>query len=172
MVNLSTKERFLLQDEKEQEQLCVDKYTDYASKANDPELKQLFSQLAQKEQEHLNSINQILTGVVPNINAQQGQQGQQAQQNQMQQQVNFQPQSMQEPNVNFGMTNSYDQHDKMLCTDSLSTEKFVSSTYNTAIFEFRDKNIRQVLNHIQKEEQEHGEKIYNYMASHGMYQVQ
>ena len=35
-----------------------------------------------------------------------------------------------------------------------------------------DKNVRQVLNHIQKEEQEHGEKIYNYMASHGMYQVQ
>ncbi|MGL5314170.1 MAG: spore coat protein [Peptostreptococcaceae bacterium] len=169
MVNLSTKERLLLQDEKEQEQLCVDKYTDYSSKANDPELKQLFSQLAQKEQEHLNSINQLLTGVVPNINAQQGQQNQQ---NPMQQQANFQPQFMQEPSINFGMPNTYDTHDKMLCTDSLSTEKFVSSTYNTAIFEFRDKNIRQVLNHIQKEEQEHGEKIYNYMASHGMYQVQ
>ena len=50
--------------------------------------------------------------------------------------------------------NNYNEHDKMLCSDSLSTEKFVSSTYNTAIFEFRDKNIRQVLNHIQKEEQE------------------
>ena len=72
--------------------------------------------------------------------------------------------------INFG-TNTYNEHDKMLCSDALSTEKFVSSTYNTAIFEFRDKNIRQVLNHIQKEEQEHGEKIFNYMSSHGMYQV-
>ena len=92
----------------------------------------------------------MLNGVVPNINQQQNEQ--------------------QAPiNLN---SNNYNEHDKMLCSDSLSTEKFVSSTYNTAIFEFRDKNIRQVLNHIQKEEQEHGEKIYNYMASHGMYQVQ
>ncbi|WP_334307029.1 spore coat protein [Intestinibacter bartlettii] len=29
--------------------------------------------------------------------------------------------------------------------------------------------MRQVLNHIQKEEQEHGEEIYNYMNKHGMY---
>ena len=139
MVNLSTKERMLLEDEKSHEQLCVDKYNEYSNKAHCPELKNLFSQLAQKEQQHLDSINQLLNGIVPNIN--------------------------------FG-TNTYNEHDKMLCNDSLSTEKFISSTYNTAIFEFRDKNVRQVLNHIQKEEQEHGEKIYNYMASHGMYQVQ
>ena len=45
----------------------------------------------------------------------------------------------------------------------------IHSTYDTTIFEFRDANARQVLNHIQKEEQEHGEKIYNYMSQHGMY---
>ena len=150
MINLSTKERMLLEDEKSHEQLCIDKYNEYSNKASCPELKNLFSQLAQKEQKHLDSINQLLNGVVPNINQQQNEQ--------------------QAPiNLN---SNNYNEHDKMLCSDSLSTEKFVSSTYNTAIFEFRDKNIRQVLNHIQKEEQEHGEKIYNYMASHGMYQVQ
>ena len=92
-------------------------------------------------------------------------------QQQQQQQNSNQSQSTQQPKLNIS-NNSYDKHDKMLCSDSLSTEKFVSSTYNTAIFEFRDKNIRQILNHIQKEEQEHGEQIYNYMASHGMYQVQ
>jgi len=150
MINLSTKERMLLEDEKSHEQLCVDKYNEYSNKASCPELKNLFSQLAQKEQKHLDSINQLLNGVVPNINQQQNEQ--------------------QAPiNLN---SNNYNEHDKMLCSDSLSTEKFVSSTYNTAIFEFRDKNIRQVLNHIQKEEQEHGEKFYNYMASHGIYQVQ
>jgi len=150
MINLSTKERMLLEDEKSHEQLCIDKYNEYSNKASCPELKNLFSQLAQKEQKHLDSINQLLNGVVPNTNQQQNEQ--------------------QAPiNLN---SNNYNEHDKMLCSDSLSTEKFVSSTYNTAIFEFRDKNIRQVLNHIQKEEQEHGEKIYNYMASHGMYQVQ
>ena len=142
MINLSIKERMLLEDEKSHEQLCVDKYNEYSNKAYCPELKNLFSQLAQKEQQHLDSINQLLNGIVPN----------------------------QSP-INLG-SNTYNEHDKMLCNDSLSTEKFISATYNTAIFEFRDKNVRQVLNHIQKEEQEHGEKIYNYMASHGMYQVQ
>ena len=57
----------------------------------------------------------------------------------------------------------------MLCQDSLSGEKYVSSTYDAAIFEFRDTNARQILNHIQKEEQEHGEKIYNYMEQYRMY---
>lgn len=107
----------------------------------------------------------MLNGIVPNINQQPGGQ----QNNSNQQLVN--QQFINQSHINFG-TNTYNEHDKMLCNDSLSTEKFISSTYNTAIFEFRDKNVRQVLNHIQKEEQEHGEKIYNYMASHGMYQVQ
>ena len=160
MTNLSTKERMLLEDEKSHEQLCIDKYNEYSNKASCPELKNLFSQLDQKEQEHLNSINQLLNGIVPNVNQQQNGQ----QNNSIQQLTNQSP-------INSNV-NNYNEHDKMLCSDSLSTEKFVSSTYNTAIFEFRDKNIRQVLNHIQKEEQEHGEKIYNYMASHGMYQVQ
>jgi spore coat protein CotF len=33
-----------------------------------------------------------------------------------------------------------------------------------------DANIRQALNHIQKEEQQHGEGIFNYMQSKGYYQ--
>ena len=72
MVNLSTKERMLLEDEKSHEQLCVDKYNEYSNKAHCPELKNLFSQLAQKEQQHLDSINQLLNGIVPNINQQPG----------------------------------------------------------------------------------------------------
>ncbi|MDI9468160.1 MAG: spore coat protein, partial [Bacillota bacterium] len=56
--------------------------------------------------------------------------------------------------------------------DMLMTEKYVSSAYDTAIFEFTDSNVRQVLNHIQKEEQQHGEGLFNYMQSHGMYNPQ
>ena len=72
-------------------------------------------------------------------------------------------------NIFDNIIKTYNENDKMLCQDSLSTEKYVSSTYNTAIFEFSNTQIRQVLNHIQKEEQEHGQKIYNYMNQHGMY---
>lgn len=161
MVNLTTKERLLLEDEKSHETLCVSKYNDYSNRAKCQELKQLFSSLAQKEQQHLDSINQILNGSVPNVNS-----GNQNQQNQQMQQNSTLSMPNLENNVSSG---AYDENDKMLCQDTLSTEKYISATYNTAIFEFKDKNIRQVLNHIQKEEQEHGEQIYNYMDQHNMY---
>ena len=61
------------------------------------------------------------------------------------------------------------QNDAYLCSDALTTEKYVSSDYNISIFEFTENNIRDVLNHIQKEEQEHGKAIYDYMAQNGMY---
>lgn len=155
MVNLNQKETSLLQDQQKHEQLCVNKYTNYSNQAQDAELKQLFSTNAQQEQQHLDTINQLLNGQMPNTGGQQ------------QQQQNAQTQ-MPQPAVTAqaGFTN---QNDQALCEDMLSTEKYVSQTYNTAIFEFRDPNIRQVLNHIQKEEQEHGEKIYLYMESKGMY---
>ena len=170
MLNLNAKERMLLQDEKSHEELCIEKYNEYAEKACDSELKTLFTQLSQKEQQHLNTINQMLSGTVPNINAgQSGQQQQSNMQSQTQQQTSQPQQQQNAAGIASGQIQASFNHDKMLCQDSLSGEKFVSSTYNTTIFEFRDTNARQVLNHIQKEEQEHGEKIYNYMHQHGMY---
>lgn len=150
-MNLSQKERFLLEDQKSHEESCVEKYNEYASRAEDPQLKQLFKTYAQEEQEHLNTINQLLSGQVPNMN-QQGQQNQKQQNQQASSSINSQA-------------------DAMLCTDLLMTEKYVSGTYDTAIFEFRDPKIRDVLNHIQKEEQQHGEGIFKYMESKGMYTV-
>ena len=50
------------------------------------------------------------------------------------------------------------------------TEKYVSGTYDTAIFEFVDTRVRDLLNHIQKEEQQHGEAVFLYMQSKGLYQ--
>lgn len=152
MNQLTEKETLLLKDEKSHEELCIKKYTKSINEAHDPQLKQVFTEILNHEQQHLNSINSIMSGQVPNIN-----QGQQQQQKQ--------PQSSQNPT----QSGTFDANDADLCQDALTTEKYISSTYNTTIFEFRDPQIRQVLNHIQKEEQEHGEKIYQYMASHGMY---
>ena len=61
------------------------------------------------------------------------------------------------------------ENDCFLCTDLLATEKHASHLYDTCIFEFKDEGVRSVLNHIQKEEQEHGKKIYDYMAVNAMY---
>ncbi|MDO5011419.1 MAG: ferritin-like domain-containing protein, partial [Intestinibacter bartlettii] len=148
MLDLNTKEQGLLKDAKEHETLCIAKYKDHAEKTNCQELKNLFNSLASKEQQHLDTINQILNGTVPNMN-QNGGQNQSSVQN-TQSEFNL-------GNLQGQMQINYSETDKLLCQDALSTEKYVSSTYNTSIFEFRDKNIRQVLNHIQKEEQEHGE---------------
>ena len=52
--------------------------------------------------------------------------------------------------------------------DLLADEKHVSSLYNTSVFEFNDNSLRDTLNHIQKEEQQHGKMIYDYMSANYM----
>lgn len=151
-------------DQKSHEETCVDKYAKYANQAQDAQLKQLFNAYSAKEQEHLNTINQLLSGQVPSVGGQQNQ-GQQAQN---QQQMTSGTKSQTPPTVQ----GNFNQEDAKLCNDMLMTEKYVSGSYDTAVFEFRDTNVRQILNHIQKEEQQHGEGIFQYMQSHGMYQVQ
>ena len=151
MIALNQKETTLLQDEKKHEELCIKKYTSYANQAQDPQLKQMFDAHKQQEVQHLDTLNQLLSGQMPAQSSQQntGQQG-----TPVTEQLAAQP---------------FSKQDAELCEDLLSTEKYVSSTYNTAIFEFRDPGVRQILNHIQKEEQQHGEDIYLYMSSRGMY---
>jgi spore coat protein CotF len=157
---LSQKENQLLQDQKTHEKICIQKYQKYAQQASDPKLKQLFQSYAQQEQQHLNTIDSILNGQVPSMN--------QSQNNQSTQQS--QPSSTQAQSTT--TQSGASQADATLCTDMLMTEKYVSNAYDTAIFEFTDSNVRQALNHIQKEEQEHGEGIFNYLSSQNMYNVQ
>lgn len=61
--------------------------------------------------------------------------------------------------------------DSKILTDLLATEKYISGTYNVSVFETTDPRIRQSLQHIQQDEQKHGEKLFNYMQRTGMYQV-
>lgn len=157
---LSQKERMLLEDQKRHEQICVEKYANYANQAADSQLKQIFSANGQVEQEHLNSINQLLNGTIPQTGGQQGQGGQAS---------GGQAKGQARGGTSSG---SASKSDKDMCTDMLMTEKYVSGAYDTSIFEFQDTRVRDVLNHIQKEEQKHGEAISQYMISKGLYQVQ
>lgn len=173
-IQLSQKERMLLEEQKAHEELCIEKYKNYACQVQDPQLKQLFIDFAVAEQSHLDSINQLLAGQIPEVGqGQQGQQTPQAQQQmqlqekrrqQLQQQIQNQNQNQQ--NMGIGLDKAQTQQ---VCQDMLSTEKYISGTYDVTIFEFANPNARDVLNHIQKEEQQHGEGLYNYMSSHGMY---
>ncbi len=64
-MTLDQKEKDLLKDLKGQEKLCVDKYAKHASCAKDAQLKNLFTQISQNEQKHLDALTQIENGTVP-----------------------------------------------------------------------------------------------------------
>jgi len=173
-INLTVKERLLLEDQKEHEEICIKKYNSYAQRATDPQLKSIFTNHAKIEQEHLDSINQLLSGQVPSMGQQAGgsQQNSGMQSNAPQQAMGSQQsvqQNMQSTGYQMQNTSAVMSSDQSLCTDMLMTEKYVSGTYDTAIFEFKDTQVRDLLNHIQKEEQKHGEAIFKYMQSKGMY---
>ena len=147
---LTQKEATLIKDLKGQEQLCIDKYRKHAECAGDPQLKQLFTKLAGVEQEHLNTLNQIESGGTPPAGG------------------------AKQPEIPafsayYTAETPEKKQDCYLCTDLLTTEKHASGLYNTCVFEFGQTELRQVLNHIQTEEQQHGEQIYRYMKANGMY---
>lgn len=151
-MQLTQKETDLIKDLKGQEKLCVEKFTKYSSAAKDPQLKNLFTQLAQAEQRHLNTVTEIENGGTPQMGGGSG----------AQTQMTF--------TATYGAGNDQNkQDDCYLCSDALGTEKHVSSAYNISVFEFSDENLRNALNHIQKEEQEHGKMIYDYMQANNMY---
>lgn len=149
---LSQKETMILEDGKSQEDLCVKKYQSFATQAKDPELKSLFNKLANEEQHHLNIIDDLLKGKAPDLSHK------------------GKGEVATPINNNEKLTFSSPQ-DALLCSDLLATEKYVSGFYDTGVFEAANKPVRDALQHIQKEEQHHGELLFNYMNSNGMYNV-
>ena len=150
-MELTQKEMGLLTDMKGQEELCVEKYNKYAGLAKAEELKMLFSSMAKVEGNHLQTISSMMMGNVPTM-----------------------PSTLENSNNNNCTAVNYKsdadrQADAFLCRDMLATEKHASALYDTAIFEFKNPEARRTLNHIQAEEQQHGEQLYAYMSSNGMY---
>ena len=155
-VVLSLKERMILEDQKSHEQLCIEKYSNYSKLAKDSQLKQICNVNAQVERNHLDNLNQLLSGTMPQMNQQQNQK----------QNEKF------EPDTNITQSGGINMTDKDICSDLLMSEKYVSETYDKAIFEIKDTRVRDILNHIQKEEQGHGESITSFMGSKGMFSIQ
>jgi len=151
-MTLTQKETTLLSDLKSQEQLCIEKYGKYAEAAHDPELKTLFTNLRTNEQKHLDTITQILGGTEVKM-------------------PEASPSAVSaklECKVS-GASPAEKQNDAYLCRDALSMEKHVSGVYNTGVFEFSSPVLRDTLAHIQKEEQNHGEMLFNYLSCNNMY---
>lgn len=161
-ISLTQKETSLLKDLTSQEKLCIEKYAQYSSSACDSNLKNLFNTLKSREEQHLNTLNQISQGHVPQVGGSSSSSSS-SQSSTTSTISNIQPSTC---------PSDQKQKDCYLCQDALTTEKHVSSLYNTSVFEFVSPELRNVLNHIQKEEQEHGEAIFTYLKINNMYSPQ
>ena len=150
-MELTQKETSLLKDLKGQEELCVQKYGRYADDACDPCLKGLFSSIKSTEESHLQTIERILGGEEVST---------QTPPSAVSQRFVCQPGKC---------SPEQKKSDAYLCGDALAMEKHASSLYDVSIFEFSDPVLRDTLNGLQKEEQNHGQQIYDYMSANGLY---
>ena len=148
-MKLTQKETALLKDLAAQEQLCIAKYGHYAEIACSTELKALLEDLCTVEKGHYESICQLQNGTV-------------------------RPVKLPIKANNAHCVNAFYQdgqsaaNDAFICRDMLSSEKHASALYDTCVFEFTDPAARKLLNYIQSEEQQHGERIYAYLAANGI----
>ncbi len=149
-MTLTQKETTLLNDLKSQEQLCIDKYTEYESKACDPALKTIFGDIKKTEESHLSTVTRILGGEEVKMPSEA-------------------PPAKKAQCAESTCSLESKKADAYLCKDALATEKHVSSLYNVSIFEFSSPTLRDTLAHIQKEEQNHGQTLYSYMSTNNMY---
>lgn len=114
---LKEKERTVIQDLQTQEKSCIEKYGKYAQQARDPELKSLFQTLQKKEQEHYDSLSQVLSGTVPQVNCNDSD-GR-----------DYQPKAA----YTSVMSSEDKEHDAFLATDCIGTEKLISGEYNSDV---------------------------------------
>lgn len=149
---LKEKEKAAIKDLQTQEETCIKKYGKYSDEAKDPVLKGLFKTLQQKEQQHYDSLQQVLDGNVPSCDC------------------NDSDGEKYEPRATYdASSNNADKTaDNFLVTDCIATEKLVSSEYNTDVFVFGNAALRKLLADIQIEEQNHALMLYKYKMANGM----
>ena len=148
---LTEKQLAVAQDLLDQEKACVQKYEFYANQAKDTELRKLFTQIKEDEENHYNSINSLINGDPDS-------------------EVDTSPADEYMPHPTYGPMDESEnkKFDAFLCTDSIASEKYVSSAYDFNLFQFGDTKTRKLLNDIQTAEQNHAEMIYKYKVANGM----
>ena len=126
MVNLSSKEKFLLEGEKYQQQLAMDKFNDFTLHAKDDNLKTLFSNLSKIEESHLNLIDEMLQGKVPLINNKSIHPYYESNTFNSNNYLSVGGMMLTSLDNNY----SYEDGDKIICFDALTTEELLHYTYN------------------------------------------
>lgn len=149
-MKLNPKEQQLVNELKNQEELCVRKYNFYASQAKDPELKSLFKKISGYEQNHYDMLDSLSKGETPVIK------------------VRKPLAAKYEPRGVYSCDPASKEFDKFLCTDIIATEKYIATAYNNDLFYFASTDVRNVLNAIMTDEQNHAEMIWKYKVANKM----
>ena len=109
---MTKKEQSLLKDLQNEEKLCAEKYAKAAEAACDPALKTMLGQIAKAEQNHYDTVTDMLAGKVPAPAATQPKAAKQQ----------AAPRST--------ATRAGKKQDAYLLADLLATEKYVAAVYN------------------------------------------
>lgn len=155
MQTFTQKENMYLHDLKKHEEYGVKTLNKSIAEVEDQELRDLLTHLVDCESKHVTTLSDIMNGNVQMANSQRATDGDTSE-------YYNKPQ----PNTSEVLATPSDVD---ICFTLLNGSKFSSGMYNTAIFEFNNHEIRKILNHIQKEKQQTGEKIYNYLKSKNAY---
>lgn len=149
-MKLNEKETQLLTELKNQEDICIKKYDFYAQNAKSDDLVRLFNQLKGREEVHKEMITKMLDGKVPELKSKA-------------------PVAVEyEPTEYKKYDKASREFDNFLCTDSIATEKYVATDYNNDLFYFVSTDLRNLLNAIMTDEQNHAEMIYKYKSANKM----
>lgn len=151
-MTLKQKEKETLKDLRTQELSCAEKYQRYSGYAKDKELKNLFKTLEQRERTHYDSLGQALQGKCPAADC------------------NDESGELYAPKATYdaGTESENKKNDCFLATDCITSEKMISSEYNSDVFNFSQSDIRRLLADIQVEEQNHAEMLYKYKTVNSM----
>ncbi|MCK8825313.1 spore coat protein [Fuchsiella alkaliacetigena] len=161
-MQLTAKEKSQIKENITAEEICIQKYQAYANQAQDQEVADLFNNLADKERQHAQTLNDLLNGKQQN----QQQQSQQLNLNTAQQQKN----EMEVANAAMEAKNAQNSDslsDRQLLQDALMTEKYVSNSYDNSVLESANQEVMQALEHIQQEEHQHKQQLFEMMNQKG-----
>lgn len=125
----------------------INRYGYCVKNAPDVRLKALVILLQKQDEEHYKMLIQLEQGIIPMIGR------------------NDRESTLKVPKGKGGGTRV----DARFCTDLYEGEKNLSSEIDQAIFKIRDSSMRNVLNYIQKQQQEHGRLLGQYMDEELIY---
>ena len=175
-MQLTTKEKTLISDTLSAEEICNQKYKYYAANANDQEVRQLFSNLVQQEDQHVQMLTDALNGNFDVEAAQQRSSSfrQKSQKRKSDPKMTSKSADMEIANNAMSAKDTKDVEgldDRQILQDALMTVKHLSGNYDISVLEAANHEVFQTLEQIQQDKHLHKQEIFQLMNQKGWYSL-